>query len=211
MSSGGGNGGGGDTLTTAGNGVTFDDVEAVADFANQLGPPPTASVTQTQGEQGISFPLAFPALGFLLPPAAPAVGGGMNPPPPPPQQAGAAGLGGAQQPPGDAAYSGIDSVHRKLGHTMYDPATIKAELSVQLRGTPGDLANRTAFHDFVVNVQQFWVYLAMLGGQTHISMIHTPGCITQLRLPLARTRVKYWHLLETIRPQKNPPRYASQR
>jgi hypothetical protein len=58
---------------------------------------------------------------------------------------------------------------------MYDPATIEAELSVQLRGTPGDLANRTAFRDFVVNIQQFRVYLAMLGGQTHVSMIHTPG------------------------------------
>ena len=45
MSSGGGSGGGGDTLPTAGNGVTFDDVEAAADFANQLGPPPAVSVT----------------------------------------------------------------------------------------------------------------------------------------------------------------------
>ena len=58
---------------------------------------------------------------------------------------------------------------------MYDLATIKAELSMQLKGTPGDLANWTAFHDFVVNVQQFQVYLAMLGGQTHVFMIHTPG------------------------------------
>jgi hypothetical protein len=114
-------------------------------------------------------------MGIPLPPAAPAVRGGMNPPPPPPQQAGAAGLGGGQQPPGDAAYSGIDSVLQKLVHTMYDPATIEAELSVQLRGTPGNLANQTAFRDFVVNIQQFRVYLAMLGGQTHVSMIHTPG------------------------------------
>jgi hypothetical protein len=27
----------------------------------------------------------------------------------------------------------------------------------------------------VVNVQEFRVYLAMLGSQTHVSMIHTPG------------------------------------
>ena len=167
--------GGGDNLPTAGNGVTFDDVDAVANFAKQLGPPPTVSATQTQREQGIPLPPAIPALGVPLPPAAPAVGGGINPPPPPPQQAGVAGLGGGQQPPGDAAYSGINSVLRKLGHTMYDPATIEAELSVQLRGTPGDLANQTAFRNFVVNVQQFRVYLAMLGGQTHIPMIHTPG------------------------------------
>ena len=142
---------------------------------NQLRDPPAASITKTQGqgEQGILLP---PAVGIPLPPVAPAVGGGMNPPPTPHQQAGAAGLGGGrQQPPGDAVYSGIDSVLQKLGHTMYDPATIEAELSVQFRGTPGDMANRTAFCDFVVNVQQFRVYLAMLGGQTHVSMIHTPG------------------------------------
>ena len=156
MSSGGGSGGGGDTLPTAENGVTFDDVEAVANFTNQLGPTPAASITQTQGEQGIPLP---PAVSIPLPPATPTP----------------AGLGGGQQPPGDAAYFGIDSVLQKLGHTMYSPVTIEAELSVQLRGTPGDLANWMAFRDFVVNVQQFWMYLAMLGGQTHVSMIHTPG------------------------------------
>ena len=43
---------------------------------------------------------------------------------------------------------------------MYDPASIQAELAVQLRGTPGDLANRTSFREFVVNVQEFRVYLA---------------------------------------------------
>ncbi len=47
MSNGGGSRGGGDTLPTTGNGVTFNDVEAVADFANQLGSLPVVSVTQT--------------------------------------------------------------------------------------------------------------------------------------------------------------------
>jgi hypothetical protein len=51
----------------------------------------------------------------------------------------------------------------------------RQEESVQLRGAPGDLSNRTTFRDFVVNVQQFRVYLVMLWGQTHVSMIHTPG------------------------------------
>ena len=46
---------------------------------------------------------------------------------------------------------------------------------MQLRGTPGDLANRTSFREFMVNVQEFRVYMAMLGNQTHVSMIHTPG------------------------------------
>ena len=84
-------------------------------------------------------------------------------------------MGGGQQPTGDAAYSGINSVLQKLGGKMYNPASIQAELAMQLRGTPGDLANRTSFREFVVNVQEFRVYLAMLGNQTHVSMIHTPS------------------------------------
>ncbi len=89
LSSGNSSGGGGDALPTAArNGVTFDEGEATADFLNQLGPPPAADITQTQGEA--------PAAGYVLPPALPGVGGGLNPHPPPPQQA---GMGGGQQQP----------------------------------------------------------------------------------------------------------------
>jgi hypothetical protein len=149
-------GGGGEALPTGENRVTLDEVEATAEFENQLGPPPAGLVTQTQGEA--------PTAGYIPPPP-PGVGGGMNPPPPPRQQA---GMRGGQQPTGESAYSGIDSVIQKLGGKMYDPASIQAELAVQLRGTgtPGDLANRTSFREFVVNVQEFRVYLAMLGNQT---------------------------------------------
>ena len=76
------------------NGVTLDEVEATANFENQLGPPPVGAITQTQGDA--------PTVGYI-PPAPPGVGGGMNPPPPPPQQA---GMGGGQQSTGDLAYSG---------------------------------------------------------------------------------------------------------
>ena len=68
LSSGNGSGGGGDALPTAArNGVTFDEVEATADFVNQLGPPPAADITQTQGDA--------PAAGYILPPALPGVEG----------------------------------------------------------------------------------------------------------------------------------------
>jgi hypothetical protein len=99
-------------------------------------------------------------------------------------------MGGGQQPTGDLAYSGIDSVIQKLGGRMYDPATIQAELAVQLRGTPGDLANRTSFREFVVNVQEFRVYLAMLGNQTHVYMIHTPGVYYSLTSPTSTYQSK---------------------
>ena len=65
------------------SGVTFDEVEAAADSTNQLEPPPAATITQTQGEQGIPLTPAVPALGLPLPPAAPVVGGGDEPTPTP--------------------------------------------------------------------------------------------------------------------------------
>ena len=84
---------------------------------------------------------------------------------------------------------------------MYDPATIKAELSVQLRGTPDDIASRTAFHDFVVNVQQFWVYLAMLRGQPYVSIIHTPGVYYSIA---SATSAYQGKVLAFIRDHKAP-------
>ena len=195
LSSGNGSGGGGDALPTAArNGVTFDEGEATANFVNQLGPPPAADITQTQGDA--------PATGYFLPPALPGVGGGMNPPPPPPQQA---GMGGGQQPIGEeAAYSGIDSVLQKLGGKMYDPASIQAELALQLRGTPGDPTNRTSFREFVVNVQDFRVYLAMLGNQTHVSMIHTPGVYYSLASATSTYQGKILAFIGDRRATKEP-------
>jgi hypothetical protein len=57
---------------------------------------------------------------------------------------------------------------------LYSTETIDAELAVQSRVNPGDPASRAAFRDFVVNVQQVRVYLAMLGGQPYVTMVHTP-------------------------------------
>jgi hypothetical protein len=94
---------------------------------------------------------------------------------PPQGGGGTAVLGGGQVAPVVGAYSGIDSALKHLGHTMYAPARISAELGVQSGVTPGDAMSRAAFRDFVVNVQQLRVYLAMLGGQAHVTMIHTPG------------------------------------
>jgi hypothetical protein len=69
------------------------------------------------------------------------------------------------------AYSGIG----KLGHTMYDPVDLEAELAVQRGVTAGDIASCQRFKDFVVNVQQFREYLEMLGGKHIVTMMHTPG------------------------------------
>ena len=58
-------GGGGDALPPAENRVTFNEVEATANFENQLGPLPAGLVTQTQGDAPTSgyIPLASPGVG----------------------------------------------------------------------------------------------------------------------------------------------------
>ena len=49
------------------SGVTFDEVEAAADSTNQLEPPPAATITQTQGEQGIPLTPAVRSCLLKLP------------------------------------------------------------------------------------------------------------------------------------------------
>ena len=89
---------------------------------------------------------------------------------------------------------------------MYDPASIQAELAVQLRGlgTPGDLATWTSFREFVVNVQEFRVYLAMLGNQTHVSMIHTPGVYYSLASATSTYQGKVLAFIWDRRATKEP-------
>jgi hypothetical protein len=63
-SSSGGNGGGKDTLTNSGGGVTFDEADATVDFENQLRPPPAAAtITQQQGDKGLTLVPAAQLLG----------------------------------------------------------------------------------------------------------------------------------------------------
>jgi hypothetical protein len=79
-------------------------------------------------------------------------------------------------PSGDPEpYSGMDLALKGLGHMLYSEDTINAKLAVQSGINPGDPASWAAFREFITNVQQFRVYLAMLGGQPYVTMIHTPG------------------------------------
>ncbi len=80
-------------------------------------------------------------------------------PPPPPQQqqmgVGVIRVGGAQHQQATAVYSGIDATLRTLGHTLYDPGAIDAELKIQSGINLADAASWSAFRDFAVNVQKF--------------------------------------------------------
>jgi hypothetical protein len=170
------------------NPTIFDDKDTVYDFTNQLLPQQQGGLsTQPQAAANPLVPprraagaAAAAAGGGVA--AAAAVGAAAMPPigivpqvqmPPPPQQWGGGNVGGLA--PGGADYSGIKVALQRLRHTMYDPATIDAELGVQSAVVPGDSTSCAGFRDFVANVQQLWVYLAMLRGQAHVTMIHTPG------------------------------------
>jgi hypothetical protein len=83
---------------------------------------------------------------------------------------------------GDEPYTRIGSAMKNLGHTMYDLATIEAKLAIQRSINPTDATSRSSFQDFAVNVQRFRVYLAMLGGQPHVTMIHTPRAYYSINL-----------------------------
>ncbi len=106
----GGAGGGGPTTTSPlGRSSLFEDTDIVTDFTNHLPPVPVGAAI-TQEDQG-----ALPMEG-----GADAAGGVPVPPvPAPPNTGGAGGAGGGTTSARDEAYSGIGSVLRKLGHTMY--------------------------------------------------------------------------------------------
>ncbi len=111
----------------------FDDGDAAADFENMLLPPAgAATITQPWGGGVPPLPqggghIGVHPLGVPLPP--PLAGGG-HPPTPPPHLPGGGGNASQQPAAGDEPYSGIGSAIKKLGYTMYDPATIKAKLAV---------------------------------------------------------------------------------
>jgi hypothetical protein len=141
------------TLVNLGTTIIFDKEGAMSDFTNHL-QSHVAATTITQGGPSDGRKTAS------SPPSQHLAGGGGN---------------GGGPAPGKQDYWGIGLALLHLGHTMYNPTVIDTKLSVQLAVDPGDTTKYATFRDFVVNIQLFWVYLAMLGGQLYIPMIHSPG------------------------------------
>jgi hypothetical protein len=179
LPNGGGRGGDENTLAPVNHDI-FNDGDAAANFENVL-LPPVGAVTITQPQGGGVPPLSqggahvgVQPLGVPLPP--PPAGDG-HPPPPLPHLPGGGGNVDQQPAVGDKPYSDIGSEMKKLGlgHTMYDPATTKAKLAIQRSIKPTNAKSHLSFRDFAVYVQCFRIYLAMVGGQPHVTMIHTLG------------------------------------
>jgi hypothetical protein len=126
---------------------------------DQLGPTqqPTATAVGTAGGMGVSTAVVGAAeeRGAQAQPPRETRGGG-NP---------------LQVP---TEYSGIGAALRCLGHNMYNPKIIAAELKLQ-SNINGNQAKHAAFRDFSVNYTQLQMYLAMAGAQVGVTMIHTPG------------------------------------
>jgi hypothetical protein len=163
----------------------FDDKDTVDDFTNQLLPHQQGGVsTQPQAAANLLVPprraagaaAAVAVAAVAVPPI------GIVPqvqPPPPPQQWG----GGTWE----ARHWGaqITPASRRpcrgwgTGCMTRPPLTLSSGYRAWwFRGTP----SRTGFLNFVANVQQLWVYLAMLGGQAHVTMIHTLGIYYSIKL-----------------------------
>jgi hypothetical protein len=87
---------------------------------------------------------------------------------------------------------------------MYNAEMIRAELGVQRGVNPGDAASRAAFRDFIVNVQHLRVYLAMLGGQAHVTMIHTPGVYYSISPSTSAYQGKVLAFIGDCRATKEP-------
>ncbi len=87
---------------------------------------------------------------------------------------------------------------------MYGLATIEAKLAVQRGINPTDATSCTLFRDFAVNLQQFPVYLAMLGGQPHITMVHTLGVYNFINLTASTYQGRVLAFIGDRRVTKEP-------
>ena len=84
-------------------------------------------------------------------------------------------------PKTSAEFSGLGLALTRMGHTMYNPRTLEAELSLQAGAMEGNAAALARFKDFAVNYGQLRVYGAILGDQKTITMIHTLGTFYSLK------------------------------
>ena len=87
---------------------------------------------------------------------------------------------------------------------LYNEETINAELTLQSGINPVDPASRATFREFVTNVQQFRVYLVMLGGQPYVTTIHTPGVYFSIAQATSQYQGKVLPFIGDRRATKEP-------
>jgi len=90
------------------------------------------------------------------------------------------GQGATQPPTQPEEFSGIATALRKQGHQNYEAQLIASELALQ-RDIQGNSTRQAAFKDLATNYTQLRVYLAMVGEQKTVTMIHTLGTFYSIR------------------------------
>jgi hypothetical protein len=86
---------------------------------------------------------------------------------------------------------------------MYDPRTLEAELSLQ-QEIQGNAARQATFKDFAVIYGQFWVFIAMIGDQKSITMIHMLGVFYSLKQATNAYQSKVLTFIGDRRAMKEP-------
>jgi hypothetical protein len=126
---------------------------------------------------------------------------------PPPQgpQMGLQMVHPAQHPPPQQQeeYSGIGNALKFQAQLIHEPLTIMADLLVQ-RDVQDNAVKQNAFREFATNYTQMRIYIAMVGEQKTITMIHTIGAYYSIRSATNAYQGKIMGFIRDRRATKEP-------
>ena len=109
----------------------------------------------------------------------------------------------AQPPTPQENFSGITTALKKQGHKNYENPVVAAELALQ-RDIQGNTAKQAAFREFAMNYTQLRVYLAMVGEQKSVTMIHTLGAFYSVSMTTNAYQGKVLEFVGNWRATKEP-------
>jgi hypothetical protein len=124
--------------------------------------------------------------------------------PPPGQQRQPPSTGAAAPPPTvHKEFSRIAMALKKQGHQNYDITVVTMEQSHQ-RDIHENTTKQTAFKEFATNYTQMRIYLAMLGKQKTVTMIHMLGTFYSIRASMNAYQGKVLGFVGDRRATKEP-------
>jgi hypothetical protein len=100
-------------------------------------------------------------------------------------------------------YSGIGNALKRQAQVIHEPLTIMADLSLQ-RDVQDSAMKQTAFREFATNYNQMRIYIAMVGEQKTITMIHTIGAYYSIRSATNAYQGKIMGFIGDRRATKEP-------
>jgi hypothetical protein len=100
-------------------------------------------------------------------------------------------------------FLGIGTALKRQGYLNYEPITVAAELSLQ-RDIQGNPTKQAVFQEFATNYTQMRVYLAMVGEQKTVTMIHMIGAFYSIRAATKLYQGKILGFIGDWRATKEP-------